>query len=222
VASLARMLSVFQTSVVTVLFPRIAARSSEDVISLTGFAFRITTLCAVLCAGIAGVLGPILLRSVYGARYADSGTMSFRLLLAEVVLSGATQVLAQAYLALDRPGTITLIQASGVGVGLLMMPHMIREFGAPGAPMALLASSTIRLVATWLGLRFSKEIPKFRLMVNSDDFAFVAKRLPRLRTQPLTDPKYVIQDRTPDLPLVEEQAVGVLSVTSPKEPTTSC
>src|ERR1700733_7394479 len=49
-ASLARMLSIFQTSAVIVLFPRIAARSTAEVMELTGFTFRVTTSCAIAAA----------------------------------------------------------------------------------------------------------------------------------------------------------------------------
>ena len=162
-ASLARMLSVFQTSAVIVLFPRIAARSTAVVIELTGFTFRVTTFCAATGALAAGAVGPMLLRSIYGASYAEGGVGVFRLLLAEVVLSGATQVVAQAYLALGRPGTITAIQAIGVGIGLLIMPGLIREFGGAGAPLALLVSSVIRLAATLLSFEY---FLKWRLLTS--------------------------------------------------------
>ena len=69
--------------------------------------------------------------------------------LAKWFCPGATQVLAQAYLALERPGTVTAIQGLGVGIGLLLMPGLITEFGGPGAPLALLISSMIRFAITF-------------------------------------------------------------------------
>jgi O-antigen/teichoic acid export membrane protein len=179
-ASLARVLSVFQTSAVPVLFPRIAARSVEDVTRLTGFTLRVTTFCAVTGAVIAGALGPILMRSFYGARYAEGGVVVFRILLAEVVLSGATQVLAQAHMALERPGTITAIQALGVGVGLLMMPAMIREFGGPGAPLALLVSSVIRFSITFVSFPYLLKTPAPRIWPKREDMQLLVARLASL------------------------------------------
>jgi O-antigen/teichoic acid export membrane protein len=185
-ASLARMLSVFQTSAVIVLYPRIAARSTADVIELTGLTFRVTTFCTAAGALVAGAVGPILLRSVYGASYAEGGVGVFRLLLGEVVLSGATQVLAQAYLALERPGTVTSIQGLGVGIGLLLMPGMIKEFGGAGAPLALLISSVIRFSITLLSFRYLLKTPVPRIWPKRNDLHFVTARLASLSSSTST------------------------------------
>jgi O-antigen/teichoic acid export membrane protein len=180
-ASLARMLSIFQTSAIIVLFPRIAARSTAEVIDLTGFTFRVTTFCAAAGAVAAGAVGPILLRLVYGASYAEGGVGVFRLLLGEVVLSGATQVLAQAYLALGRPGTVTAIQAAGVGIGLLLMPWLIKEFGGPGAPLALLISSVIRFTVTMLSFGYLLKTAAPRLWLTREDLRMVSAQFANLR-----------------------------------------
>jgi O-antigen/teichoic acid export membrane protein len=181
-ASLARMLSIFQTSAIIVLFPRIAARSTSEVIDLTGFTFRVTTFCAAAGAVAAGAVGPILLRLVYGASYAEGGVGVFRLLLGEVVLSGATQVLAQAYLALGRPGTVTAIQAAGVGIGLLLMPWLIKDFGGPGAPLALLISSVIRFTVTMLSFGYLLKTAAPRLWLTRKDLRMVSAQLANLRS----------------------------------------
>ena len=180
-ASLARMLSIFQTSAVIVLFPRIAARSTAETMELTGFTFRVTTFCAVAGAVAAGAVGPIVLRLVYGASYAEGGVGVFRLLLGEVVLSGATQVLAQAYLAQGRPGTVTTIQAVGVGIGLLLMPGMIKEFGGPGAPLALLVSSIIRFTVTIFSFPYLLKTAAPRVWPKREDFRLVVARLAGLK-----------------------------------------
>ena len=179
-ASLARVVSVFQTSAVIVLFPRIAARSAADVVELTGFTLRVTTVCAVVGAAIAGLLGPLLLRYFYGASYAEGGVSVFRLLLAEVVLSGATQVLAQACLALERPGTVTAIQATGVGLGLLIMPALIKQFGGAGAPLALLVSAVIRFVVTMLCFPYLMKTAAPRIWPKFEDLRLVAARISSL------------------------------------------
>jgi O-antigen/teichoic acid export membrane protein len=179
-ASLARVVNVFQTSAVIVLFPRIAARSKADVMEMTGFTLRVTTFCATAGALAFGALGPFLVRSFYGASYAEGGVLIFRLLLAEAILSGATQVLAQAYLALESPGTITAIQAFGVGLGLLMMPAMIKEFGGAGAPLALLISSIIRLVVTLSLFPYRLKIQAPGILPKREDLRIVMARLASL------------------------------------------
>lgn len=95
-------------------------------------------------------------------------------------MSGATQVLAQAYLALERPGTVTAIQALGVGIGLLMMPGMIKEFGGPGAPLALLVSSIIRFAVTLLSFRLLLKTAPPRIWPTREDLHLVTARLASL------------------------------------------
>jgi antigen flippase len=178
-ASLARVVSVFQTSSITVLFPRIAARTAADVVDLTGFTLRVSTLCALAGAVISAALGPVLLRAFYGESY-SGGVIIFQLLLGESILSGATQILAQAYLGLGRPGAVTAIQALGVISGLLMIPWMIKEFGAPGAPLALLVSSVLRFSVTFFLFPYLFKTPGPRLMPMREDLRLVKARLASL------------------------------------------
>jgi O-antigen/teichoic acid export membrane protein len=186
-ASLARMLSVFQTSAVTVLYPRIAARDTADVIEVTGLTARVTTFCAAAGAIAVGALGPFVLNAVYGSSYAGGGSvLIFRLLLGEVVLSGATQVLAQAYLALERPGTVTGIQAFGVGIGWLVMPRLIQEFGAVGAPLGLVISSVIRFAITFLMFPYVLKTSAPRIWPRREDFKLIAARFVSLAETPVT------------------------------------
>jgi len=177
-ASLARMLSVFQTSAIIVLFPRIAAREPREVLELTGTVFRLTTYGAGAAALIFAVLGPILLRIMYGHTYAQEGLWSFRILVAEVIVSGATQVLAQAFLALERPGSVTIIQSLGVLSGLLMMPYMIGTYGAKGAPLALLISSLIRFTITLTAFPRLLRLGIPRVLPNREDIQFLSARIP--------------------------------------------
>ena len=153
-AGLARLLSAFQTSAVMVLLPRVAARSTAEVLRITGRTLRIATAAAVVGAVLVSIAGPFLLSTLYGWQYANEGAAVFRLLLLEVVISGATQILAQAFMALGRPGTITLAQAVGVGASLWLMPILIPTYGALGAAMALVVSSVIRYLLTLLAFPF--------------------------------------------------------------------
>ena len=176
-ASLARLLGALQSSVVTVLFPRAAARSSDEVLSLTGRAVRITTAFAVVGALAVGLIGPLLMRSIYGREYADQGTAVFRILLLDVVLSGATQILAQAYMALGRPGLMTVVQAAGLSAGLLVMAVLIPRFGVLGAGIALALSSSVRFVTTLSCFRPLLKTSAPAIFPRREDFFFLRRRL---------------------------------------------
>ncbi len=145
--SLARILSVFQLSVVMVLFPRTAAREPDEVIAVTGRAVRVTTMFAIAAAPLALLFGPYFLVLLYGPAYRGAGAL-LSILVIEVLLSGNTQILCQSFMALGRPGVAAIVQAAGVGVSLLLMVILIPRFGVLGAGMALASSSLLRLCVT--------------------------------------------------------------------------
>jgi len=53
-------------------------------------------------------------------------------------------VLAQAFMALGRPGTVTLLQAVGLGLSVPLMLLLIPRFGIAGAAVSLLISTCAR------------------------------------------------------------------------------
>jgi O-antigen/teichoic acid export membrane protein len=183
-ASFARLISVFHGSAVMVLFPRVADQSKSEIMLLTGLAARISSACAAVGAICIGLAGPYLLGLLYGSAYVQEGTTVFRVLLLNVVLSGATQILAQAFMASNRPGVVTVIQGIGVGIGLASMPVLILEFGVAGAAAGLLISSGIRLALTLLCFRTILNIPIPSLFPRRSDLAFVAARLRGLLARP--------------------------------------
>jgi O-antigen/teichoic acid export membrane protein len=159
VLSLSRMLNLFQNSVVMVLFPKAAGRSPEDVIDLTGRSVRVSGLITVLCGIFVCATGPMLLRILYGKEY-ENAVGALRVLVLEVVLSGATFVLAQAFMALGRPGIVTILQAIGLSFSIPMMLWLIPHYGIYGAAISLLTSTMVRLVFIYAGFRiFLKTSP---------------------------------------------------------------
>lgn len=147
--SFSRMLNILQTSVITVLFPRAAARPAEEVIALTGQAARISASLTLLVGIVTMVFGPVLIRLLYGSEFVEATTV-LRLLLIEMVLTGTTWVLAQTFMALGRPGVATVLQAIGFGLLLPLMLILVPAYGLIGAGFALLVSSAVRLACTLL------------------------------------------------------------------------
>jgi O-antigen/teichoic acid export membrane protein len=153
VLSLSRMLNLFQNSVVMVLFPKAAGRPAQEVIDMTGDSVRISGLVTVLCGIVICLAGPLLLRILYGSEYvAAAGAL--RILVVEVVLSGATYVLAQAFMALDRPGVVTMLQGIGLSLSIPLMMLLIPRFGIYGAAISLLISTTARLLFVYAAFGF--------------------------------------------------------------------
>jgi O-antigen/teichoic acid export membrane protein len=168
VLSLSRMLNLFQNSVVMVLFPKAAGRPVEEVVMMTGDSVRISGLVTALCGVLVCLAGPTLLRFLYGSDYvAAAGVL--RILVAECVLSGATFVLAQAFMALDRPGVVTVLQAIGLSLSIPLIILLIPRYGIYGAAISLLISTSARLIFVFVAFRvFLKTKPPSLLPAASD------------------------------------------------------
>jgi len=168
VLSLSRMLNLFQNSVVMVLFPKAAGRPAKEVISITGDAVRISGLATALCGIAVCAAGPSLLRIFYGSEYvAAAGAL--RILVVEVVLSGATFVLAQAFMALDTPGVVTVLQAIGLSLSVPLMLLLIPRWGIYGAAVSLLASTTARFIFVIVAYRVFLKIDPPSLIPGGGD-----------------------------------------------------
>jgi O-antigen/teichoic acid export membrane protein len=141
--SLSRILNVFHTSVVMVLFPKAVSRTPLEVLDMTGRAVRMTTAITAIFGAAIVIAGPGLLVLLYGSEY-KGATSILRILVLEVVISGATQVMSQAFMALARPGVVTSLQAFGLMLTIPLMLLLIPRFGLEGAATALLLSTCAR------------------------------------------------------------------------------
>lgn len=176
--SLSRMLNLFHTSVVMVLFPKAVSRRPREVAAMTSRAMRMSTILCVLAGiGIAAV-GPSALSLLYGKEFRGAG-MALRLLVLEVVLGGAAQVLSQAFMALGRPGVITGLQVFGLALTVPLMLLLVPRFGIAGAGAAMLGSTVARLafVVASFPLFLKMRVP--RLLPQFEDLRFMAGTIER-------------------------------------------
>jgi antigen flippase len=102
-----------------------------------------------------------------------------QILCVEIVITGATSVLSQSFMATGKPGTIAVLQVLGLLLTVPFMLVLIPRFGLSGAALALLLSSTCRL---GLVLACYPMILKTRppsLIITGHDITFLLKRLRR-------------------------------------------
>jgi antigen flippase len=174
--SASRVLNALQGSIVTVLLPSAAARPASEVVALTARAARVCTALAAPVAAMIAIAGPLAIHVMYGARFAAAVPV-FRILLVEVVLGGATWILVQAYMAVGRPGVVTTLQACGLALSVPLMVVLIPRFGLVGAALALLISTSVRLILTVAGYRRLLRVPIPPLLASVDDVLLVWRRL---------------------------------------------
>lgn len=176
--SLAQMIQVFGTAVVSVLFPKASGRSVEEATALVGRAARVSIAATVLAALGLTLLTPWALGLFYGQEYLEAIPV-FRLLLFVMVLDGATWVLAQAFMAVDRPGVVTVLQGVGFGLSIPLLLVLIPLYGLTGAGLALLISNAARLVFVIVSYPVILKIRPPRLWPTWTDFAAMAAALRR-------------------------------------------
>jgi enterobacterial common antigen flippase len=173
--SVSDMLTAFPSAVVTVLFPKASGRTVEEAVYVTGRVVRVTIAATVPTAAGLALFSPWALRLVYGEEYLDA-TLIFRLLLLVKVLSGTRWVLSQAFMAVNRPGVVSVLQGIGVRLSVLLLLILVPLYGLEGAGLALLISSTIRLVITIACFPLVLKVRAPRLLLTRADLAAILYR----------------------------------------------
>lgn len=176
--SLSRMLNVFHTAVAMVLFPRAVSRSPREVLELTGRSVRMTTFIAAFCGAGIMIAGPHLLILLYGPEYGGAAAI-LRILVIEVVLAGATQVMSQAFMALSRPGVVTTLQAIGLLLTIPLMLVLVPRFGIEGAALSLLLSTCARFAFVLASFSLFLDLPRPAVLPRRADLSFLFSALAR-------------------------------------------
>lgn len=176
---LSRIMSIIQSSAVTVLFPKAAGLSTEEVIRLTGRATRISAGLTLMGSVLVAFVGPWLLKVFYGREYIHS-VGAFRVLLLEVTISGCAFLLSQAFMALGRPGLVTILQAIGLALSIPLMLRFIPMWGVLGAATALTLSTAARTVLVYFSFRIFLKTRPPDLIPKREDFILLLEQI-RLR-----------------------------------------
>jgi O-antigen/teichoic acid export membrane protein len=176
--SLSRMLNAFHTAAVMVLFPKAVSKSPKTVLEMTGRAVRMTTFLTSVCGAVIVFVGPQLLTLLYGAEYRGAATV-LRILVLEVVISGAALVMSQAFMALSRPGVVTALQAAGLALTIPLMLLLVPRFGIKGAALSLLISTCIRFLFVIASFPYFLGMPCPRLVLKGDDLRFLIAKITR-------------------------------------------
>lgn len=118
----------------TVMFSR-AVDPKADAGRIAAVLTRTTLAVALVTAIPAFVLGPRLVRFVYGTQFTDAG-VALRLILPGVVAYSVVAVLSRYITGRGRPGTGTLILVAGLFVNIAVNLVLIPAYGINGAAAA--------------------------------------------------------------------------------------
>lgn len=141
--SLSRLINVVFVSTSAVLFPKAMEHDVEGSCRLAMRAL-IGSLALAIPGAIALIWGSMLaIRTLYGPEYLIA-TGLFRILVLEALLSGSISVMSQPFMAMGKPGTVTMFQAGGLLASIPLICLFVPRWGADGAGVALLISACLR------------------------------------------------------------------------------
>ena len=147
----------------------------REVLHLTGRALRVSMAFSLLGSGAMVLSGPLLLNVLYGKSYANvNGPL--QILAVEAVLSGSITVLAQAFMALNRPGTVTMMQALGLAVTVPLLMILVPRYGVLGAAASVFLSTLARCVLTYASFRFVLREPAPDFLPRAEDLRWMLER----------------------------------------------
>jgi O-antigen/teichoic acid export membrane protein len=126
----------------TVMFSR-AVDPKADAGRIAAVLTRTTLAVALVTAIPAWILGPRLVRIVYGAQFTDAG-VALRLILPGIVAYSVVAVLSRYITGRGRPGTGTLILVAGLAINIAVNLVLIPAYGIRGAA----AASSISYIVT--------------------------------------------------------------------------
>lgn len=182
--SLSRMVNIFSTSIIAVLFPKASGLEKEHAVALTFRVFRISTFIALLASACLMLIAPYVFHILYGPEFKEALGV-FRLLLLEVSIGGGTMVLAQVFMAMGKPKIVTLLQALGLLLVIPLLMVLVPKFGLIGAGIAMLSSVLLRFGFILLNVRFILRMRIPPLIVTMDDLRWLKSMLDRKRGNPI-------------------------------------
>ncbi|MBE9020213.1 polysaccharide biosynthesis C-terminal domain-containing protein, partial [Chroococcidiopsidales cyanobacterium LEGE 13417] len=115
---------------------------------------------------------PFLIQLLYGDKFVEAVGV-FRVLSAEIAIGGAAWVLAQAFMAVGRPGSLTVVEAISVLVTVPLLLILIPIYGLEGAGWSLLISTIFRLVCLPAGYPLLLKVRPPSLIATRNDIDFL-------------------------------------------------
>jgi O-antigen/teichoic acid export membrane protein len=115
---------------------------------------------------------PFLIELLYGSKFLEAVDV-FRILTGEVFIGGIVWVLAQAFMAVGRPGTLTIMEAISVLLTVPLMLTLIPIYGLEGAGLSLLFTTTFRLLFILVGYPLILKVRPPGLIPTKADWNFL-------------------------------------------------
>lgn len=168
--SVAGLLGVINASTLMVLFPKAVGKGLDDVLKLVGLTVRTGFAVNVAGAIVLGLAARPILRIFYGSDFAEA-ILAVRILLCVQILNAIYFPSLQAFMAVGRPGVVTVAQGLALALFVPLVLYLAPRFGFNGAAMAWLSSVAIRTVAICCCFPIVLYRPPPKLLLRTADVA---------------------------------------------------
>lgn len=173
--SFSRIMSVPHQALATILFPRLIDLDKKRISDVLEQMLRIGGTLALVLGALAVVAGRSLLGTLYGKAFAQD-LLVLPILTLEAGLSGCVLIVAQAFMALNRPTFITIQQIAGLIASIPLLLILVPAFGVRGAALSVLFSTLLRLlfISTSYRVVFGS-LPS--LLMNHESYPWLKKQV---------------------------------------------
>ncbi len=177
-----RVLTIFQTSLNSVLLPKAAGLPTHRVLELVARTARLTIAITAIAGLVLILLLPRLLPGLYGRDFVSAIIVS-QILAVEAVFSAGASTHTQAFTATNRPGMATVFQFGGLATAVPLMLLLIPRLGLIGAALALLTSTFLRLALAIASYPLLLRAPVPKLIVTGEDVRYLLRSLKGSRSE---------------------------------------
>lgn len=173
--SFSRLVQMALPAINSVIFSNMAGRDRHGAKELHDNVYRFLATTLLLGCLSLFVIGKPVMTFVYGEEF-SSAAMLFNILLVEAALSVLSQVTIQLFMSLDRPGVVSIIQATVMALSIAVMLVLVPRYGALGAACGMLFAAVVRLAMLFASLKILLGLSLPRHIVDRTDVRLVFQR----------------------------------------------
>ncbi|GIO89214.1 lipopolysaccharide biosynthesis protein [Paenibacillus lactis] len=184
--NLAKMLNTIQGSITSVLFPKASGLQQDEALRLTFKVTRISSVITFMVGAAVFVIAPYLLILLYGPSFAEAVSV-FRILIFQTAITSISWILAQGFMSIGKPGAVTIIRMTTLGLNVVFMNLFIPLLGIKGAAISLLATALIELSVIFLIYTLKHRVAVRRWMISKSDIVWLLERIRRQKGRSNTE-----------------------------------
>lgn len=180
--NLAKMLNTIQGAITSVLFPKASGLQQEEALQLTFKVTRISAVVTFFVGAAVYMIAPYLLILLYGKSFVEAVSV-FRILIFQTAITSISWILAQGFMSIGKPGSVTIIRISTLGMNVILMNIFIPLLGIQGAAISLLATSLVEITVIFLIYTLKHQVAFQQWFISKTDILWLLERIRRQKAR---------------------------------------